>query len=248
MIRELPAQAAVYVYQQSFIPTLIFRIQGWNYQAADCYLQLFDSLTAPAPGAVPLKSFYLQAAFTFLYHESEGIPCKTGAYWALSSTDATFTALVAGGGIDLQVEIEEFQSLAALVTPESDLNHSVGAGGFVQITADTNNPAFGSVLFSKAVITPGSTQNLYFMLFAVSPVSGTTKPSIVRPITLVQSIPLLIEFGDQNGPVITYTDFTTQTLHNGLFYGLSTTGDKFTAYAGADMIVSAYYFNNQTPL
>lgn len=250
MQRELPLQAAVSSYQATTIGCLIFRIQGVFNTAgtAQMFVQVFDRLSVPTAGLVPIKSWSVGAASGafFDYHDIEGCTIFTGAWFVLSSTDATYTAPAGGNTIDIQVDIEEYSSRADVPVPTTTGPTAIGAGGILTILA---NGSTGPLQLSKIVLIPTTSQNLYLMIFTALPLAGSKNYLVVRPVRLTAAIPLLVQFGDENGLTTQqFTDTANSIISNGLYIALSSTGNVLTVYAGNDVTATTSYFSNTNPL
>lgn len=255
MLRELPLQAAVTSYRATSIAGLVFRLQGYVYTAAnpavDYYIQLFDSLETAggAAGLVPLKSWEGQANFQFIFHESEGIPITNGALFVLSTTDAIYTPVVGGGNVmDIQVEIEEYSSLAQEFTPNAILNIDLGTGGFTTITADNGGTTYP--LLTRVDFRAQNGPDCWLMVFAKSPIAGdksiTQRKMFLSTLGLDSSNKIIpAVFGDQNG-FRSYSQSVGGVNHNGLYIALSSTGDVYTAFAAAAITgnMDVYWFDN----
>lgn len=74
----------------------LVQIGGFNDGGAAAYLQLFNlAVSPPAPAAVPFQSFLVPAGGTFGWTPGNGgYFLSTGLVYAVSSTPATYTALV----------------------------------------------------------------------------------------------------------------------------------------------------------
>jgi hypothetical protein len=74
-------------------PGHLFRLRGVNESGGDLFIQVHDSVAAPAGGAKPLDC---QVAFNGLPYDLDysntGLPCENGIYIVTSSTGASFTA------------------------------------------------------------------------------------------------------------------------------------------------------------
>lgn len=69
----------------------LFDIQGYNNSASDQYIQVFDSASAPANGAVPSLTILAPAQFQFGFSWATGRPFSSGIYVCNSTTDVTKT-------------------------------------------------------------------------------------------------------------------------------------------------------------
>lgn len=79
---------------------LLFTVQANNSNGSTRYLQLFDSLDAPANGEVPLQTTPIATTATgSLDFGTLGLPFNEGMWIALSSTEATLTLAAANDGI-----------------------------------------------------------------------------------------------------------------------------------------------------
>lgn len=80
----------------STTPTCLLDLVAINTSAAKKFLQLYDSATVPADGAVPTVSIYCEATGNCGWNtEGIGICFATGLSWAGSSTAATKTGAAA---------------------------------------------------------------------------------------------------------------------------------------------------------
>ena len=74
----------------------VFAVYCQNNAGTNRYLQLFNTATVPAPGAVPLFTFFvLKAEDTFIdgsFFGANGYYFSTGIAFAFSTTQATYTA------------------------------------------------------------------------------------------------------------------------------------------------------------
>lgn len=75
----------------------LFALYGLNNNSAIRYEQIFDSSTAPAPGAVPRLQFALPASGGEIvigndFWQVDGIGFSNGIAWGISTTKGTFTA------------------------------------------------------------------------------------------------------------------------------------------------------------
>jgi len=70
----------------------LYNLSGINDKAAIQYIQIFDSKTVPADGAVPVLVLVVSADSNFSIDLGVyGLPCKNGISWSNSSTLATKT-------------------------------------------------------------------------------------------------------------------------------------------------------------
>jgi len=82
------------------VPVKVFGISGTHKGAGASWIQLFDSNTAAAEGAVPIFTQYIATASNFnLDFGFHGMDFKNGLYVCHSSTAATKTI----GATDIQV-------------------------------------------------------------------------------------------------------------------------------------------------
>lgn len=106
----IPMVAADLVKWCAYGPCMVTKIFGYNNQATDLYIQLHQvpplangTLTA---GAVPVaKSLLTQTKNGFMFPFPDGMHLSE-LLVAISTTEATYTAVGAGGGLDLTIEVD----------------------------------------------------------------------------------------------------------------------------------------------
>src|SRR5271169_1838752 len=103
--------ASIYSYV-AYGPVKVRRISGYNNQGANVFIQLHqkvpNSIATPiAAGDIPTyKSLQCFANDGFIFGYSEDGIYLTPLVIGMSSTEANFTAVGAGGGVDCTVEID----------------------------------------------------------------------------------------------------------------------------------------------
>lgn len=246
MIRQLPMQAAVTSYVAAVIPVVVYRLNGeFNSSGnTDYWLQLFDATVLPGNGAVPTKSWRVQSQFAYNQHEGDGITCKVGAVFALSITDATLTLdTTSGDSVDIQVEIEEYQSVPTVPAVTSA---SITGAGPDNVIPDGNPPGR---LASITVSTVSANPVIYIMVMTVTiPVSGTTIPIFQKKLNLAAGVAQTINFGQEQGLLSQSVDpANCNTTHTGMTLALSTTPGVYTAYVVGDETLGRSYYPNTSP-
>ena len=96
----------VSAFQAAVEPVIIEKIDGLYITAGNGgFLQVHDSVAAPAAGAIPLKQEPVSGGNAPFYFEFKrgDLVCNLGCYVALSTTDGTFTAST--DAMDVSVEI-----------------------------------------------------------------------------------------------------------------------------------------------
>lgn len=93
LYRNLGTHVTKVVHEGS-VDVMAFRCVNKN--AAARYLQLFDSTTVPASGAVPTAVFTVPLTSAISvgseFFSLQGLLFKDGLVWAFSTTEATYTA------------------------------------------------------------------------------------------------------------------------------------------------------------
>jgi hypothetical protein len=212
------------------VPGLFYRVNGINKSNVDGYVQLHDSSSLPANGAVPLKTWVAQANFEFNENILDGIPCVNGIVLALSSTATTLT-LATGTKSQLQCEYEEYETLA--VKPA--LTTGTATGNTTGIWAQGTSPAQRLV---SVTWTNGEAGNAYLMLFGYYNPAVGAKPLWVSPVVASGNTgrhsfgyPGRLVMQSMSG--VNYTDG---------FLAVSSTADKLTVgVAGTSTFATEYH-------
>ena len=104
----------------------VVRIEAWNPQTFDIYLQLFQKPTV-ANGDVPeQKSLWIPAGAQTSFDNVNSIPLRE-LLIALSSTEANYTALTANQGVDMTIWVISNYLVTTNTTVAGDLTTSVAS-------------------------------------------------------------------------------------------------------------------------
>jgi hypothetical protein len=174
-------------------PCTLINLQGYN-QGADAWLQIHDSATVPANGAVPLKSYQLPATLAYSWKfDPNVLVLKTGLYVCISTTENTKTLSAALG--DFLIDIEEYEIQPKGTTVVGDLT-----------TAMTSLAVWTRAAGAHRVIKAEGTNNAlvtrYLLMFALEQgdlSSGNSKPLQAFPVLTTASF--VLHFGNVDGLV-----------------------------------------------
>lgn len=94
---EAHTTAAANQLQAKSSAGVLFSVSGYNGSTADQYIQVHDTASTPANGALPMKSFLVKAnsQFSFDFAGSHGVAVTAGIYVCSSSSRDTKTIGVA---------------------------------------------------------------------------------------------------------------------------------------------------------
>lgn len=164
-------------------PIRVYEIFGRNNQSADLYIQLHqvykDDLTSTS--TVPeVKSLETLGNLGFKYSFPGGLPLSELTV-AISTTETLYTAVGAGGGLDLTLVIDTLYSSTG-VSVAGDLTTDVGA---LQVWAAANGP---KLLLRADVKNNDGALNIFACLSAkdTTYTSSIMTPAIVGPGTTRQ--------------------------------------------------------------
>jgi len=140
------AEEAAYFFAQAIGETrgFVSRIEG-QLDGAACYLQVFDGNyqnVGPATGTVPKWSsgaLNANTGFAFDFAGGDDIYIGTGLYVALSSTDATYTAVAGGQLASMFVFCTNLAQTPAAFSIAGDLTTNVHS---LQAWADAATPQY----------------------------------------------------------------------------------------------------------
>lgn len=214
--------------------------------ATTVYVQIHDwpnpidlaaGLTAPANGAVPIKSWPVAQGAQNNYKEFKNgeLDCKNGVFVVVSTTQATLTI---GTGNN------KFDSVAGELWSK-DLSGTTEVSGQGVVTQSIFSNAVGTA--AQHFLLRVSATNLeagvrYLMLFPVvpnlgdSPIQQWTLNATADPSGFDTKY-LSFGLGDEDSSYGLYVRQQTATLVNrqGCFFGLSSTTTTYTAVVGAGM-------------
>lgn len=110
--------------QASKHDNIVVKIDGYYRSAtALAWLQVFDSITTPANGAVPLKQEPINGASPFYFEFKRGdLVCYLGCFVGISSTEGTWTA--SADTMDVSVEFSDVD-LPSTVSYAGDLTTQI---------------------------------------------------------------------------------------------------------------------------
>jgi len=216
----------------------IYRMLGYNF-GSDNYLQLHDSLTVPAGGAIPLRTFFLQGAFAFEenwggapYHFTD---LTNGLIAVVSSTEDTLTAAIAGKEVDLFVDLEDWETRVKGATIVGDLTTGVKN---LAAWLDVDGPKRLLAL----EINNNAATNYYVMIFAkdFASVNNGDIPLLTLPKTLTASVlHQYYNFGQRNG-LSPFTQNADGTKNDACAIVISSTANTVTKLAGNDVNIKAW--------
>lgn len=213
--------------------------------AAAGYLHVFDRITAPVSGttiplmivrieddgsgaAQPLPSFLPSLGPIQLYN---------GLYFAMSSTEAVYTAVATNFDVWGAVEASSLMQLDALSYA------SVSASNSFQVWTNASGP---KKLISLRVLAGSTWAALaYLQLFASDNPQPGDRPIEQWPLfdptngNATKSLPIVLEFGP-NGLFVTQQSSPATTL-KGCYFAVSTTAGTYTTDGTASVNLEAYY-------
>lgn len=129
-------------YQLSLSPGTLYRVDGYCTGAAgaNCWLQFFDAVAAPATNDVPKKSFFINEAngFSYTLLKEDMVSFTTGIYLALSKDSTKFVAVTDGATVSGDATIEDLSIiLGATLVSVPDMS---AVSGFADIWTQAQSP------------------------------------------------------------------------------------------------------------
>jgi hypothetical protein len=151
-----------------------------NNAGTKVWLQFFTTtvandgtVTAPTAAQVPLESFYLVPDYEFAELFNSGLSLVPGPiYCALSTTEATYTAVASGQVADVYVEVEEWEIQPPTLTtigPTTGVSQTVWTDTLVA-------PSLANAIYDVIAVdlNQNSGAQLYLLMFAAPQASNTT--------------------------------------------------------------------------
>ncbi len=175
--------------QVSKLPVAIAQIEGYFKGAtADAWLQVHDSCTTPAAGAVPIWQMPISQTSQFFENlQVAAMPITEGIYIGISTTDGTFTA--SADTMDLTVWTSKTVPAATVVGDKTTALNTL------QVWAEAANAA-GTKLLYGLIITERLAASRRILVYADDATTGR----ILADIPLAASQTVKLSFGsDANG-------------------------------------------------
>lgn len=235
---------AVASQQVATHPILVLKLEATvnSGMTAGLYLQIFDSVSTPAEGTVPVKC-WPAAECSYKEFKNGDLSLSLGCYICLSTTAATKTlAIGVGNTMDiLEVEISSPELpvsstfIGDLTTPVSGLQVWTEAAGLAARQALLSVEVDGTLL---------TTATQFVMIFATDTVNTGDAPCVgcIFPIKVAQVLTRhnALRFGDRGKDVFSIDNASPNTQRLGCTIKISSTPSTFTAPNGTAAIKAEY--------
>jgi hypothetical protein len=159
--------------QVSLMRVGVLKLEGYFNGGATAYLQIFDSCTAPAAGAVPVRQEVIFGTAPFYFEFKNGEMRTTeGLFIGVSSTDGTWTA--SASTMDLAVETDGPLFVGHIVGDKTTARNTL------QVWSQTPDATAVTKLLHGLIIKELLGAARYIMIFADD--AKVTNPLLIYPI------------------------------------------------------------------
>lgn len=157
-------------------PCRVLQIFGFNNQSTDRYVQFHQALTVAASDVPSVKALYCPAGTGFSWPFPHGLALSDLCI-AVSTTETSYTAPSAGGGLDFTIVVESAYLATSATTVAGDLTTGVTN---LAVWAEASGPK--RLLRLDVLNSTGSTK--YARIYAVdSDATGDTTAKVIGPLT-----------------------------------------------------------------